>query len=46
MTVTPSVSMDEDLVEAIDENYFGAGYSSRSDFIRDAVREKLDGRSE
>lgn len=42
MTNTTGVSMPENLVESIDETYFVAGYSSRSELIRDAVREKLD----
>ncbi|WP_079990730.1 ribbon-helix-helix domain-containing protein [Haloarcula sp. CBA1127] len=38
---TTGVSMPESMVENIDENYVAAGYHSRSDLIRDAVRDKL-----
>lgn len=41
MTNTTGVSMDEDLVGEIDDNKMLAGCTNRSEFIRQACKEKL-----
>ncbi len=41
-TKNVNVKMDEKLVEFIDDYVEEKGYKNRSDFIRDAVRRRLD----
>jgi metal-responsive CopG/Arc/MetJ family transcriptional regulator len=38
---TTGISVGDDLVEQVDENYIFAGCRSRSEFFREAAREKL-----
>lgn len=36
------VCINRELIELIDKNTVGLGYQSRADFIRQAIREKLE----
>lgn len=40
--VTPSIGMPEALRDEVDMNYLLAGCRSRSDFFREAAKEKLE----
>ena len=40
-TIRFSVSLPEDLLNDLDEKVISRGYSSRSEFIRDLIREKI-----
>lgn len=39
MTSTTGVAIPDDLLEWADENYLRLGYSSRSELIRDSIRQ-------